>query len=223
LTPAVRRPAPALDDLPREGDMKATVLFLLSLHVFTVNTLAQAALPTFDAYAVEEEGEYFPEECSFYCANFSHTEGASSNLPRRDRLRYDAGRAHDRDLNTAWVEGGEGDGVGEFLEYTIDTSKHQGDSLLKVTGLRIYNGYRKSKELWQDNSRVKRLKMYVNGKPYAIISLKDAYNCQTVELGTVELKPEKTMLKFEIMEVYKGRKYSDTAITEIELDGCCAH
>lgn len=203
--------------------MKTVAIFLLSLLIFAANPQAQATLPTFDAVAAEEEGEYFPEECSFYCANFTHTESASSALPHRDKLRYDATRAHDRDLNTAWVEGSAGDGVGEFLEYAIDTSEHQGDDPLKVTGLGICNGYRKSKELWRDNSRVRRLKMYVNGKPYAIINLQDSYNCQSVEVGAVELKPKKTILRFEIMEVYKGSKYSYTAITEIELDGCCAH
>lgn len=207
--------------------MKTVAIFLLSLLIFTATSLAQSKLPTFNATVVERED---PEEienwypgCSFYCANFTHTERASSNLPRRDKVRYDAGQAHDSDLNTAWVEGKNDDGVGEFLEYVVDTSEHVGDEPLKVTGLTIFNGYRKSKELWRDNSRVKRLKMYVNGKPYAIINLKDAYNYQTVEVGAVELKPKKTTLKFEIMEVYKGRKYSDTAITEIMLDGCCAH
>ena len=203
--------------------MKIILIFLLSLLIFTVNSLAQGGLPNFAAVAVEKEEEYVPNECSFYCANFSVTERASSTLPHRDKLRYNAKQAQDHNLNTAWVEGSAGDGVGEFLEYIVDTSEHVGDDPLKVTGLRIYNGYRKSRELWRDNSRVKRLKMYVNGKPYAIINLQDAFNHQTVEVGTIELKAKKTTLKFEIVEVYKGRKYSDTAITEIELDGCCAH
>ena len=43
--------------------------------------------------------------------------------------------AHDFRLNNAWVEGSEGDGVGEFLEYTIDTES----SSLRVTGLTIFN------------------------------------------------------------------------------------
>jgi len=203
--------------------MKTAVIFLLSLLIFTAGPLAQAVLPTFNAQAVEEEEEFIPQECSFYCAGFTHTEDASSHLPRRGSLSYDAARAHDRNLETAWVEGKEGDGIGESLVYTIDTSRRRGDDLLKVTGLRIYNGYRKSRELWQDNSRVKRLRMYVNGKPYAIINLEDSYNYQDVEVGAVELKPKRTILKFEIMEVYKGRKHTDTAITEIELNGCCAH
>lgn len=206
--------------------MRTVSIFLLSLLIFTVNSPAQTKLPTFNAVVVEKEDPEWIRDwgvgCSFYCANFSHTEQASSTLPQRNKLRYGAGQAHDFKLDTAWVEGKEGDGIGEFLEYIIDTSEHTGNNL-RVTELTIFNGYRKSKELWRDNSRVKRLKMYVNGKPYAIISLQDAYNYQTVGVGEIELKPKRTTLRFEIMEVYKGRKYSDTAITGIELDGCCTH
>jgi hypothetical protein len=204
--------------------MKTVLAFLLALLVFTFGSLAQAKLPVFEAAVIEQEDPEMIEDwgagCSFYCADFSVTSRASSSLPHRNKLRYGAAEAHDFKLNTAWVEGSEGDGIGEFLEYTIDT----GESNLRVTGLIVFNGYRKSKELWQDNSRVKRFKMYVDGKPYGIISLKDAFNYQTVEIGSVELKAKKkTTLRFEIMEVYKGRKYSDTVITEIELEGCCTH
>lgn len=207
--------------------MKTILILLLSLLILTVDPLAQAGLPTFVAHVVEkedpEEMEFWGGECSFYCADFSHTERASSALPHRARLRYDAAQAHDFKLDTAWVEGKEGDGIGEFIEYTLEAPERTGDDL-KVTGLIVFNGYRKSRELWQDNSRVKRLKMYVDGKAHAVINLEDAYNYQTVEVGAVRLKPKKkTTLRFEIMDVYKGRKYSDTAITEIELTGCCVH
>lgn len=204
--------------------MKAMLAALLALLILTGSSHAQSKLQTFNATAVEVESselmQTWGEGCSFYCAILSATERASSTLPPRNRLRYDAGQAHDFNLNTAWVEGSADHGIGQFLEYIVEPT---GDSQ-EVTGLTILNGYRKSRELWQDNSRVKRLKMYVNGKPYGIINLQDAYNYQTVEVGHVKLKPQqKTVLKFEILEVYKGRKYSDTAITEIELEGCCAH
>jgi hypothetical protein len=203
--------------------MKTILIFLLSLLLSAVSSLAQTRLPTFDAHVFG--GETWQEiedvtECGFHCANFSVTERASSSLPSRTKLKYGAKQAQDSEVDTAWVEGSEGYGIGEFLEYIITTPQ----SDLKVTGLSILNGYRKSKESWHDNSRVKQLKLYVNGKPYGMIKLKDSYNYQAVEIGTVKLKPNgKTTLRFEIMEVYRGRKYSDTAITEIELQGCCAH
>ena len=203
--------------------MKTILLVLLLLPIFAVSSLAQTRLPTFDTYV--SGGEIWQEiedvtECSFYCANFSVTERASSSLPSRAKLKYGAAQAQDNEVGTAWVEESEGYGVGEFLEYIITTPQPD----LRITGLNILNGYRKSKESWHNNSRVKRLKLYVNGKPYGVIELKDSYNYQGVEIGKVKLKPNgKTILRFEIMEVYKGRKYSDTAITQIELEGCCAH
>ncbi|HZH90838.1 MAG TPA: hypothetical protein VEX70_09525 [Pyrinomonadaceae bacterium] len=203
--------------------MKTIMIFLLTLPLLTVSSLAQTRLPTFDTYV--DGGDTWQEyedatECSFYCANFSVTERASSSLPSRARLKYGGAQAHDNEVGTAWVEGSKGYGVGEFLEYVITTAQPD----LRVTGLSILNGYRKSKESWRDNSRVKRLKLYVNGKPHGVIELKDSYNYQEVKIGNVKLTPNgKTILRFEIMEVYKGRKYSDTAITAINLDGCCTH
>jgi len=206
--------------------MKPALAFILTLLIVPLGAPAQSKLSVFSASVVEQEDPEWIKDwgagCSFYCAGFSVATKASSSLPHRDKLRYGAGQAHDFNLNTAWVEGVEGDGIGEFLEYSIDASEAGKD--LTLTGLTIFNGYRKSKELWQDNSRVKQLKMYVDTKPYGVINLKDAFNYQTVEIGETPLKMnKKTIVRFEITEVYKGRKYSDTAITEIELEGCCAH
>lgn len=204
--------------------MKTLLIFFIAFLVITGDALAQNRLPAFNSTVVEKED---PEEiadwgigCSFYCAAFSVTTRASSNLSHRKRLRYEAGQSHDFKLNTAWVEGKDGDGIGEFLEYIVSGV----ESELTVTSLKIFNGYRKSREAWQDNSRVRQFKLHVDGKPYGLINLKDAYNYQTVEVGKIKLNTGKsTTLRFEIMAVYKGRKYSDTAITEIELEGCCVH
>jgi hypothetical protein len=80
---------------------------------------------------------------------------------------------------------------------------------------------------------VKKLKMYVNNKPYAILNLKDERALQTFKvepLGSanredfeaLKRKPDWT-LKFEIMEVYKGLKYDDVVISELFFDGLDVH
>jgi hypothetical protein len=204
--------------------MQTRLIFLVSFLIVAGVAPAQNRLPVFDAAVIEKEDPREIEEwgvgCSFYCAVFSVKTQASSSLPHRNRLKYDAEQAHDFNLNTAWVEGKEGDGIGESLVYTIAGL----ESELKITSLTIFNGYRKSRELWEDNSRVKQFRIHVDGKPYGLINLKDAYDYQTVEIGQIQLKPGKTTtLKFEILAVYKGRKFADTAISEIELEGCCAH
>jgi len=202
--------------------MKPIAVFLFFLGSVTLELAAQMPIRTLESHAVDVEEEYIPHECSFYCGNFTHTESASSSLRRRGALRYDARQAHDGDLSTAWVEGRDGDGRGEFLEIVIDAAEHKGDPL-KLTALRIYNGYRKNRATWRENSRVKRMNLYVDEKAYAVVNLKDSYNYQTVALDPIQLKAGKTKLRFEIVTVFEGSKYSDTAITEIVLDGCCVH
>ena len=55
----------------------------------------------------------------------------------------------------------------------------------RVTVIEIYNGYFKS-GAWEDNSRVKKFKLYVNNKPYAILELRIAVI--TIPCGALQSK-----------------------------------
>jgi hypothetical protein len=103
----------------------------------------------------------------------------------------------------------------------------------RITTIIVVNGYVKTKKTWDENSRVKTLKMYINDKPYAILDLVDSRQEQQFTVDPIgnddrdnwyQLKnsPPWTM-KFEIVDVYKGEKYDDTAITEIYFDGIDVH
>jgi hypothetical protein len=158
--------------------------------------------------------------CSWYCGAGSCEETASSSLKPSGKMKYDAGNAHDLNLKTAWVEGVPGHGIGEYLTYVFENKSP------RITTILIYNGYVKSKAVWKNNSRVRSLKMYVNGKPYAVLQLKDTWACQSFDLGeklgrTADGKD--LVLKFEITDVYPGDKYEDTAITELFFDGVDVH
>ncbi len=65
----------------------------------------------------------------------------------------------------------------------------------------------------------------MNGKPFDILNLEDSKSDQTFDLGTFGHNKNGTdlVLKFEILEVYKGEKFNDTAITEIYFDGIDVH
>jgi hypothetical protein len=210
----------------KEGAFMKLIYSLSLLLIFSLSLQARTDLRVFSATVVEREDpeaiENWGSDCSIYCA-ISPTVSASSNLPPKGSLKYGAEQAHDFDLKTAWVEGKDDDGIGEYLEYTYDLTDLS-DSRLALTSITLFNGYRKTRELWKDNSRVKSLKLYVNGKPYAIIRLKDKYNFQTAAIGRIKLaQGRKTLLRFEIMEIYKGDKYADTAIAELEFDGTGHH
>lgn len=165
--------------------------------------------------------------CSWYCGDGPKKVTASSYLKAQGTNTYEAKNAHDFSYKNAWVEGVDGTGIGEYLEYTF------GAAAPRVTDIIIANGFVKSQAAWTNNARVKKLKMYVNNKPYAILNLKDERALQTFkveplgnanreDLSKLQGKPDWT-LKFEIVEVYKGAKYDDTVIAELFFDGLDVH
>jgi hypothetical protein len=151
----------------------------------------------------------------------SVTVRGSSALPASEGKYYDASRVHDYNLDTAWIEGAKGDGIGEYVEYTlrVTTDKHPDDAA--VMGLMVFNGYRKNRDLWQKNNRIKRLRLSVNGKSYGVVTLADSYAYQRVKIGSIKLPPhtQTLVLRFTIESVYPGTKYNDTALTELEFEG----
>ena len=81
--------------------------------------------------------------------------GATSALAEGD-LRHDAARALDDQASTAWVEGVDGDGVGEGLFFLFaDGNELYG--LHRPDGLTIIPGYAKDERRWSGNNRVSSL------------------------------------------------------------------
>lgn len=173
----------------------------------------------------ENEEDYSKEDhldvstwgCSWYCSGGPDSIFASSTLSPYKSLDYKADNIHDFSLRTAWVEGVNGQGIRESITFRFAKQSPP------VTTVEIYNGYMKSDKVWQDNSRVKQLKLYVNDKPYALLNLKDIKSKQIFAIDTLQGVDKALYLKFEIVDVYKGDKYDDVAISEIEFDGIGVH
>ena len=174
---------------------------------------------------LENEEEYSKEDhldistwgCSWYCGGGPDSIFASSVLAPNKTLDYVAGNPHDFSLRTAWVEGVKGYGIGESITFRFERYS------APVTTIEIFNGYMKSDKVWQDNSRVKQLKLYINNKLYALLNLKDIKSKQIFAIDTLQGINGDLYLKFEIASVYPGDKYDDTAISEIEFDGTGVH
>ena len=160
---------------------------------------------------------FYSGNCSWYCGGQIDSVTASSALADR----YAAEKAHDFSIVTVWVEGVEGNGEGEYLRYSFP------GTCPRITTVLIHNGYVKNWEVWYDNARVKRLLMYYNDEPYAILNLQDTMGLQSFDVGVLGYEDKDSApawsIKFEILEVYPGKKYEDTAITEIYFDGIDVH
>ncbi len=128
---------------------------------------------------------------------------ASSTLAPQGKMKYLANNVCDDNPNTAWVEGNADYGIGEYIEFK--EWGPMGDGTIS-----ILNGYQSSKASWENNSRVKKFKVTVNGKDYCTLELSDVMGIQSFVL------PNKSgTIRFTIMEVYPGLKWKDTAISGI--------
>lgn len=135
---------------------------------------------------------------------------ASTTLAQQGKYKYLASYVCDDDPTTAWVEGNIDYGIGEFLEFKGFVPMGNGE-------ISILNGYQSSKTAWENNSRVKKFKISLNGKDICILELGDVMGVQTFNLPPNEFKNlrDESILRFTILEVFPGLKYKDTAISGI--------
>jgi len=206
----------------------STILFSQELKIIQAVQEKDSDFFGYDDYDTSGKpiGELlFLKGCSWYCGGSVKSIKASSELKENKGINYSPKNAHDFDKNTAWVEGKSDYGIGEFIEYTFDFSEiKEYNGSLGINRILLANGYKKNKLTWQNNSRVKQLKVYLNDKPYAILNLLDTFEIQTINIGEIKFPTNKvTKLKFEITQVYKGIKFKDTAISLLMFEGVGVH
>ncbi len=166
--------------------------------------------------------QFYSPACSWYCGGSVDKVTASSHLSPQGANTYEAGNLHDFDHETAWAEGVEGDGIGEYVIYEFP------GNCPRVTTVNILNGYVRNSKDWEANSRVRKLRLYYNDSPVGILELEDSRSMQRFEVGLFGYGPAaddapKWTLKFEILEVYPGTRYNDTVISDIYFDGIDSH
>jgi hypothetical protein len=141
--------------------------------------------------------------------------------------RYDAARAFDGDLNTSWVEGAAGDGIGEKIAFRIPRS---------AKTVAVFPGYGVSK-YFSANNRVKTAVLslysvgvarYENAAGYSCrklsdveLTFSDSAVFQKSSLGTLPNGLDDSHFVIGVLEirsVYPGAKYQDTCVAEIKLE-----
>jgi hypothetical protein len=154
----------------------------------------------------------------------------SSTLPAEGSFNYGKESMRDNDLRTAWVEGAEGAGIGETI-----TLKPKG---AYVTEIGLLNGFVSNEALYYGNARIKKLRIELKcgegadeneRRQTREILLPDrAYKDfnPRYPFASVDWVVEHPQgsgfieeVKLMILEVYPGRKYDDTAVTEFYICG----
>ena len=167
--------------------------------------------------------DLYSGKCSWYCGGEVQRVTASSHLKAQGRFNYLPKNAHDFSHESVWAEGAQGQGIGEWLEYEF------AGACPRITDVKILPGHVKTQAAWEANSRPKYLKIYYLGKPICILELQDVRGMQCFDLekfgpfGYHDADKPTWRLRFEIVEVYPGKKYTDTVIAELEFDGIDVH
>ncbi|MDB9931120.1 hypothetical protein OAD28_00180 [Flavobacteriales bacterium] len=202
--------------------MKKTISIIL-LSSFTIGNAIYAQNQTIYANGGEtnvnwdvimseyESPDYDGAPFWYSCINAPDNVKASSTLSPQGKHSYSANNINDYDPRTAWVEGKSDYGIGEYLSLKGD--------MFGGTNIYIFNGYQSSYSSWKNNSRVKKFRVYVDNRPICYLELKDKMGGQYFDLSDYDLYGQ--WIRFEIVEVYKGDKWNDVAISEIHTRGCC--
>ena len=110
------------------------------------------------------------------------------------------------ELKKPWVEGVEGHGIGEWIEVKYAGNKDG------ISGILFFNGYidPNRPDLFYANSRIK--EVLVTSKQYSwTYQIQDTPNPQILPLP----KNFDDIIRFTIMDVYEGSRYSDTSVAGI--------
>ena len=170
----------------------------------------------------EEEKQYKKPEgidlgyYDFITFPFYDIKVSSTSELDADTVSYSAGNLFDISYKTAWIEGVEGQGIGEYVIVELPAD-------FPITSLVFVGGYARYKSVWNDYSRPKVLEMSVNDKPFAILNLMDTRQEQCFKFdkgdwsGSISAS---CVIKFKIADVYPGDKYDKTALTAIYVGVC---
>lgn len=108
------------------------------------------------------------------------------------------------ELETPWVEGTEGNGIGE--SFSVDFKLKDDNYILIING---YISFEKT-YLYEQNSRIKRIKVTgLQSNKSLILEVLDTPHPQTVDISFLD---ETEGFSVEIVDVYPGTKYEDTCI-----------
>jgi hypothetical protein len=138
---------------------------------------------------------------------------ASSTLTTDEAAAYWPWYAVDGSLETAWVEGAQGPGIGETITLTFPGK-------LKVEYIGMDIGYDSSEAAFFANNRIKRVAITFSSGYHIDHVFDDERGVQMFDITPPETTlAETTIVRIVIADVYRGTSYDDTCVSEIQVWG----
>lgn len=137
---------------------------------------------------------------------------SSSSLASQGKFSYKPNLTIDGKLETAWLEGAKGNGIGEWILYSSENNQ-------TVSAITIFNGYLKNNTTYLNNGRMKKFSLeFSDGTilTYDIAKLTFNESKKGFEIN-FDTPIVTTSIKLTVLDVYNGAYYSDLAISEINF------
>lgn len=131
---------------------------------------------------------------------------ASSVLKATSTNSYRATNLMDGDLATAWEEGADGPGLGEWVRFEFSRP-------LVIARMEIANGCQKDDERFQGNPRVKSIKVEFSNGETKLVDLADSTESQSIDAVDEAVE----WVKLTVVSVYDGDQWEDTALSEVRV------
>lgn len=132
---------------------------------------------------------------------------ASSTLASQGSYNYKASNLFDEDSNTCWCEGADDDGIGESITITFNETT-------ELVNFVLSNGYQRTSDTYSNNGRVKVLEFTFDDGTETI-TVDDSNSAKKYTFSDTHITDS---VVITIKDVYEGTKYSDTCISELQLN-----
>ena len=119
---------------------------------------------------------------------------------------YYPANAIDGKRSSAWIEGVDGPGLGEWIRFDFDRP-------INLHRILFQPGYFKSPAIWAENNRIQTLTAYFSDGSSRDLNFDNRMDSQKVDVGSVKTR----WVKFVIKSVYYGTD-PDTAISEVAFE-----
>jgi hypothetical protein len=176
----------------------------------------------YDSYPTGYSEEELHRHASYVIRNhqyfLDHTDydaTASSTLAPEGKRNYDAVNIKadpQRELQTPWAEGVDGDGIGESI--TLDVKRP-----LPLYGILIRPGYYEygREDVWWKNNRVAALEITLNDEHTFTERIPDERFENSYLIRVRDYTKPVNKIKLAIKGVYRGKQFRDTCISLVEL------
>jgi zinc-ribbon domain/F5/8 type C domain len=131
---------------------------------------------------------------------------ASSSLKATPIADFRPTNLLDGDLATAWNEGADGVGVGEWVRFQFSEP-------IPLARIEIANGYQRDAERFAGNVRVKNIELQYSDGATQVVQLLDTQGLQVIKPAAQDTE----WIKLTILSVYPGYEWQDAALSELRV------